>query len=73
MSAVTGNAHNIVCKRLRALRAGEMTYRQIAARYGVSAGMVHRMINDGYEPKNLEIRRRFGYPIECPECGHEFE
>ncbi len=50
-----------------------MTYRQIAARYGASAGMVYRMINEGYEPKMLDIRRGFRYPIECPQCGYEFE
>ncbi len=66
------NAHNIVLRRLRALREGDMPYRAIAARYDATAGMVYRMINDGYEPKTLDIRRKFGYPIECPNCGHEF-
>ena len=67
------NAHNIVVARLRALREGNMTYRAIAAHYGATAGMVYRMINEGYEPKTLEIRCKFRYPIECPNCGHEFE
>ena len=66
------NAHNIVVARLRALRAGNMPYRAIAARYGATAGMVYRMINEGYEPKTVDIRRKFGYPIECPNCGCEF-
>ena len=66
------NAHNIVVWRLKSLRVGGMTYRQIAARHDASAGMVYRMINEGYEPKTLDIRRKFGYPIECPNCGHEF-
>ncbi len=67
------NAHNIICGRLGSLKAGGMTYRQIAARYDASAGMVFRMINEGYEPKTLDIRHKFRYPIECPNCGHEFE
>jgi len=66
------NAHNIVLRRLRALRAGNMSYRAIAARYDATAGMVYRMINEGYEPKTLAIRRKFEYPIECPNCGCEF-
>ena len=66
------NAHNIVLRRLRALRAGNMSYRAIAARYDATAGLVYRMINEGYEPKTLAIRRKFEYPIECPNCGCEF-
>jgi len=66
------NAHNIVLERLRALKAGNMPYRAIAAHYGATAGMVWRMINEGYEPKTFDIRRKFGYPIECPNCGHQF-
>ena len=69
---MTSNAHNIVIERLRALREGNMSYRAIASHYGATAGMVFRMINEGYEPKTLEIRRKFDYPIECPNCGHEF-
>lgn len=49
-----------------------MSYRAIAARYDATAGMVYRMINEGYEPKTLAIRRKFEYPIECPNCGCEF-
>ena len=49
-----------------------MPYRAIAARYDATAGMVYRMINEGYEPKTVDIRRKFGYPVECPNCGHEF-
>ena len=68
------NAHNIICERLRSLRAGGMSYRQIAKHYGdVSPAMVWRMENRGYEPKRRDIRRKFGYPVECPQCGYEFE
>ena len=69
---MTSNAHNIVLRRLRALREGNMSYRAIAAHHDATSGMVFRMINEGYEPKTVEIRRKFDYPIECPNCGHEF-
>ena len=69
---MTSNAHNIILRRLRALREGKLSYRAIAAHYDATAGMVYRMINEGYEPKTVDIRRKFGYPIECPNCGHEF-
>ena len=69
---MASNTNNIVIRRLRALKEGDMSYRAIASRYSATAGMVWRMINEGYEPKTLEIRRKFGYPIECPNCGHEF-
>ncbi len=71
---MTGNAHNIVCNRLRSLRAGGMSYRQIATHHGgISPAMVWRMVNRDYEPKRFDIRRKLGYPIICPNCGHEFE
>ena len=71
---MTSNGHNIVCERLRSLRVGGMTYRQIAKHYDdVSPAMVWRMVNEGHEPKHRVIRRKFRYPIECPQCGYEFE
>ena len=66
------NAHNIILGRLRALKEGNMSYRAIASHYGATAGMVWRMVNEGYEPKTVDIRRKFGYPVECPHCGEEF-
>ena len=67
------SAPNIVIERLRAQKDTHMSYREIAKRYDATAGMVWRMINEGYEPMTLEIRQKFGYGYLCPSCGHEFD
>ena len=36
------------------------TYQYIGDRYGVNKGIIHRIFNKDYEPKDIDIRRRLG-------------
>jgi len=42
------------------------TERAVAAEIGLSAGMVHKVMMDGYEPKTGKIRLALGLPAMAP-------
>jgi len=64
---------NDIQAHFKALRASGMTYRAIAERYGISAGLAWKIENDGLVPKRNDIRRKLGLSFLCPRCGLEIE
>jgi len=48
--------------RLIELHAHLGTWRAVGLELGVSSGMAWRVANEGYEPKNPEIRKKLGFP-----------
>ena len=64
---------NAVRMRLEELLASGMSYSRVAAQFGVNKGLVWLIVNQGFEPKRADIRKRLGYPIICPRCGMEIE
>jgi len=53
----------------------KMSYRKIAAKYGVSHAAIHRAVVYGIEPKDTAIRHALGLPqnavtVSPLSCGH---
>lgn len=49
-------------------------WRLVGREYGISGGMAWRIVRDGYDPRETEIRRRLGLPVYapapvCQDCG----
>ena len=49
-------------------------WRKVGDEFGISEGMAWRIVNEGYEPKEVEIRMVLGLPAlamapVCPYCG----
>lgn len=49
-------------------------WRKVGDEFGISEGMAWRIVNEGYEPKEAEIRIVLGLPAlamapVCPYCG----
>lgn len=74
----TDTSHITICDAVAARLVSDYnllgTWRAVAAKYGVSAGMAQRVATTEYRPKNVEIRRRLGLPVTvpapvCPACG----
>ena len=74
---------NTARERLLALSGGKMTYRAVAALVGLSAGMVWKIIEQNYEPKDPLIRQRLGldlcltrdtevHGVRVCKCGKSF-
>jgi len=54
--------HNIPNRLRKALET--KSYGEIARQYGVSKGMVWRIVNEGYEPQDNTIRAKLGYELK---------
>jgi hypothetical protein len=50
-------------QEISASREEEKTWRDIASSYSVNVAIIWRIVNEGYEPKNNEIRKRLGLPL----------
>jgi len=49
-------------------------WRAVGQKWGVSGALCLRIMRDGYEPKEPEIRRKLNLPVviptpACPDCG----
>jgi DNA invertase Pin-like site-specific DNA recombinase len=44
-------------------RANKAAWRAIASKYDVNVAVIWRIMNEGYEPKDNEIRKRLGLSI----------
>lgn len=50
-----------VQEEIQRMRDDDLSYGDIAKHYDVNKGLIYRILNDGYEPKDKEIRRRMGF------------
>lgn len=56
-----------VQREIRKLRDAELSYGKIGKLYGVNKGIIHRVLNQGYEPKDEKLRKRLG--LDGPTIG----
>ncbi len=42
------------------MRDADKTYQYIGNKYELNKGIIHRILNDNYEPRNKDIRRKLG-------------
>jgi hypothetical protein len=54
---------DITRDRLIADYANVASWEAVGRIYGVSGGLVHKIVTHKYEPKNRELRRKLGYPV----------
>jgi len=49
-----------VQQEIQIMKDAGMSYRDIGEKYGVNKGIIHFVLNNGYEPKRKDIRRKLG-------------
>ena len=45
------------------------TWEEVGKKWGCNRGLVYRIAKQGYEPVNLELRRKFGFPPKAIEVN----
>jgi len=62
-------ARNATIERLKSDKDTLGSYARVGRKYGVSGALIWRIVVQGYEPKDQEIRDRLGLP---PYVVHEY-